>query len=252
MKTSMYGQVSQPVMALVGVWDPFLPDHRQLFEQLVQEARARSRSPLAILIDPAPQMIMYGPSGWALYDDFDSRRELMLSFGLEAVMHLHFSRADLKAGAAEFLELIFAQIPLAELWLGKTQRLGSGPEGSPEAVAELAEEYGLYIKRLPEKDLTELTRQIRSLLGAGRVAEAQRLVGCPPVFHRPPEGDGKLEMAWKPGAYKALAVQNPARPGDGPELEITLTVGPERERYFIWPDRNIEYLAFIAGPGDES
>lgn len=41
MKATLYGQIDKPVMAIVGVWDPFLPAHYDLFARLVTEAARR-------------------------------------------------------------------------------------------------------------------------------------------------------------------------------------------------------------------
>src|SRR6476620_3044356 len=148
MKATLFGQIDKPVMAIVGVWDPFLPAHLDLFARLVSEAASRSYASVAILIDPAPQMLMYGPSHWPVYDDFKSRAKMMLDLGLDGLLHLDFDRDGLKAGAVEFFELIMAQIPLAELWLGQMQRLGSGDAGSVETVDRLAGELGFRVERL--------------------------------------------------------------------------------------------------------
>lgn len=249
MEATLFGQVNRPVAAIIGVWDPFLTAHHELFGQLVGEAHQRGYSPLAILIEPSPQLVMYGSSQWPVYHDFQSRRELMFSYGLDAIMQLHFRPQDFKAQATDFFEAAFSLVPLAELWLGHSQRLGTGPGGSVETVTNLAEQYGLWVKRLPDKNLDNVSREVRNLLIAGRVKEAKELVGRPPVLSRPE--NGRVEVGWKPGNYQAVAVQNPVEPvSEGSAIDLTLKLGPEKERYFEWPAQQIEYLAFTAGPGD--
>lgn len=193
---------------------------------------------------------MYGPFHWPVYDDLGSRIKLLRSYGVDAVLHLDFTHKDLKARAADFFEVIFATVPLAELWLGTRQLLGSGPAGGPETVARLAEQYQLQVKRLPEADLSGLSREVRMLLSAGKPAQARQLMNRPPVLSRPDSGL-RLETAWKPGLYQALAVSSPAESGDGLFMEILVTEVPEGERYLTWPNPQIDYLAFMAGPNDQ-
>lgn len=247
MKATIYGNIDKPVMAIVGVWDPFLPAHQELFARLISEAAARDHASVAILLDPAPQMLMYGPSAWPVYDNLHSRIRQMMGLGLDGLLHLDFAREDLKAGASDFFETVTAQVNLAELWLGQHQRLGSGDLGSVETVNRVAELFEVRLERLPEADLGALSRDIRTLLGAGSLREAQNVVGRPPVMARPEALE--LECAWKPGLYQAKALTGRGMAGE--TLYLELVQDQERRRFFKWPDQGIEFLAFIAGPGDE-
>jgi FAD synthase len=252
MKATLYGQIERPALAIVGVWDPFLPAHNELFSALIAQATAHSQPSLAILLDPAPQLMMYGPSQWPVYNDLGSRAKLMLEMGLDGLLHLDFTRQDLKAGAGDFFEVVLANVPLAELWLGQRQQLGSGEAGGPVAVSGLADRHRIKVERLQEADLGIVSRDIRNYLNTGRLQEAHKVVGRPPIFARP-EGM-RLESGWKPGLYRAKALTHwDSSPLQTPEtglIDLTLEQDQENRRYFQWPDRDIEYLAFVAGPGD--
>ncbi len=252
MKATLYGQIKSPAVAIVGVWDPFLPAHHELFSRLIRKAATRSQSSLAILLDPAPQMMMYGPSQWPLYTDLVSRAKLMLEMGLDGLLHLDFTRQDLQAGAGEFFDVVLANVNLAELWLGQYQRLGSGEAGAPEMVSQLAIQHDIHVERLQDADLGVVSRDIRNFLYSGCIQEALKVVGRLPIFARP---DGlRLESGWKPGLYQARALtcwdSQPVQTQKAELIDMVLEQDQERHRFFQWPDQEIEYLAFVAGPGD--
>lgn len=252
MKATLYGQIKTPAVAIVGVWDPFLPAHQELFSTLIGKAAIHSQSSLAILLDPAPQLMMYGPSQWPVYNDLGSRARLMLEMGLDGLLHLDFTRQDLQAGAREFFDAVLAHVELDELWLGQFQRLGSGEAGAPDVVNQLAIQYGIHIERLQGADLGGVSRDIRNLLYIGCLQEALKVIGRPPIFARP--DCLRLESGWKPGLYQAKALtcwdSQPARPQEAELIDLVLEQDQERRRFFQWPDQKIEYLAFVAGPGD--
>ena len=250
MRASLRGRVARPAIAVVGVWDPLLPDHRALLARLAWEAHARSLGSLAVLLDPPPRRYLDGPWEWPVYDDVETRVRLMLGCGLDAVCCLRFARADIHAAAADLLALLRDRVPLAELWLGAGQALGTGPAGSERAIAALAAESGVGLVRLPPTSLKPLGRQVRQLLVAGRIAEATRVVGRPPVRRQPTSG--RLRLAWRPGQYQAVPLADPVAAVPGPGVEVCLAPTPRGLPCLAWPDCAAGYLAFVAGPGDES
>jgi hypothetical protein len=168
MRASLFGELNAPAVAVVGVWDPLLPAHLELFEQLCAYARGHGLDPLAIVLDPDPGVLRFGAARWPTYDEVHTRIRLIRRFGPKAVVRASFTSAGLAATAAELFAAVRSRVTLAELWLGAHQPLGAGDAGSPETVARLAIEYGVRIVRLPETGVAS----------GGRT-------GPPPVSHRP-------------------------------------------------------------------
>ena len=248
MLVQVQGRVTQPVVAVVGVWDPFLVDHQDLFAQLCAHARQHALSASVVVIDPDPVALLHGAAQVPVYDDLATRIALMRDCQLDAILRLRFAKQDLMAGAADFFAALQGTVQMQELWLGARQTLGSGASGSFQAIQECAAEHHTAIQRLPDVSLKAAVRTIRALLASGRVAEAAALVGRPPVRTRP--RGNTLRFAWRAGAYQVAPLAAPTAHRPGVPFTLQLEPDPDGLCHATWPDRRIKYLVFLSGPGD--
>ncbi len=251
MRTTQHGRVDGSAVAVVGVWDPFQPSHKKLLEELRDRAVESGCSSVAVLIDPPPGTFgsfkaRYGTGGWPVYDSVRARIRLMRDLGLDAVLRMQFRKRDFDATAAQFLDAVRERVDLEELWLGALQLLGQGTQGAEAAVAEYADRHGIRLTMLPRPPVGAY--DVRALLASGRLADAIDVVGRPPIWSRPPSGT--LRLSWRPGRYRAVGFERWGMTAQGTELEMTLTAEPGGPAGLIWPDPDIRYLAFTAGPAD--
>jgi FAD synthase len=247
LRARLYGRITGPVLSAIGVWDPILPGHVQLYRRLSEFARESSLSPLAIAIDPDPVRYLYGASECPVYNDVDARIAQMLSFGLAGVLRVRFLQRDIEATAADLFALLDEHIQIAELWLGARQTLGRLEGGNFETIMKLAETRRMRVNRLPLESLG--THSVRQLLRTGHIVQALELVGRPPLRMYPKSG--VLRMAWCPGVYRAVPIKDPNARIDGSSLELELTRPANGLPGLVWPDKQIKCLAFVSGPGDQ-
>lgn len=251
MKATVQGQITKPAIVVVGAWDPMVATHHELFEQIGCQARRNGLSSLVVVIDPDPALVMRGRAKWPVYDDLHTRIHYIRSAGVDAVLHLHFSKHGLEAGAAEFFAVLQEHAVARELWLGAHQSLGRGPAGSGNAIIELAEERGIAVQRLPIVRYTPSPYETRQALLAGKIADVAKEMGRPPIRRRP--DSGTLRLAWAPGRYWAVPLSSPTQPPSGTPIALDvrrMETGLRMPR-LVWPDPAIRYLAFLAGPADE-
>jgi FAD synthase len=247
MNTTLYGSVSASAIAVVGTWDPLSQAHQQLFGDMVMYASEQALSTLVAVIDPSPPALMYGLAEVPIFDDVETRSELMLSMGIDGVLRIHFTEQDLDAGAVEFLDAVQRQVQLAELWLGAHQTLGRGKAGNFATIENLVTERNVVLKRLPLARAK--VRNVTEMLAAGQMGEAARSVGRPPMRRRPLAE--KLWIAWPPGRYQVQPFAHPCALPEGACMTVDLVPEIDPMAILDWPDQGIEYLAFVAGPGDE-
>lgn len=249
MRATFYGKVAGPAIAVVGVWDPMLGAHRELFEQIRCQAQRAGLPALAIVIDPDPALMLRGRAHWPVFDDIHTRVQRLFGSGFDAVLRIRFFENDLNAAAAEFFSLVDAHATLAELWLGAHQSLGRGVDGSQETILRLAGERGIQTHRLPPVKVLPPPYDIRQCLAAGRVAEAAEMAGRPPVRSRP--RSGALRLAWRPGRYRVLPLASPLAPPTASPFDVELAAMPRGLPRLAWPDPAIKHLAFVGGPADQ-
>jgi hypothetical protein len=246
MRGTLFGRLSRPAVAVVGVWDPLMDAHEEMLVELRREASLSGRSSLVIAIDPDPAQHLYGAAACPVYNDLPTRVERLLGLGVDGVLVVDFGPADLEAGARELLDVIQPWTSIAELWLGARQSLGRMERGNALTIEALAAERGFRVRRLPTRQLG--TAEVRELLRAGRIRDAMALGLLPPMRKRP--ASNRLSMSWREGSYDAVPLAE-ARPIAGKaSLQVELTSKASELAELYWPSDEIEYLAFVAGPGD--
>jgi hypothetical protein len=247
MKATLFGHLDRPAVAVVGVWDPLLPGHRDLFRSISAYTREANLAPLVIVLDPDPARFVWGVAELPIYNDVRWRIAEIRRCGMNGVLLVRFRKADLLASAEQWLELVATRVPLAELWLGARQTLGRGSGGTFEAVAALGQQNGICVKRLSFVPLR--TYDVREHLAAGRIQMAEDLVGTPPIWGRP--RSGFLRLAWCPGRYRAVALTSAVQEEPtAPEFEVCGVPESNGLARFEWPNPRIRYLRFVSGPGD--
>ncbi len=255
MKATLYGEVNKPVLAFVGSWDPILPEHMQLVNRMVEDAETKGLASLLVILDPAPAAFLMkeNPEEWVVYNEPEVRIHNLLNEGLDAVLWIHFRKEYLAYGSAEMFETICNHVNLAEFWFGAKQTFGRGPGGAQPITIRLARERGVRLYRLAELGLLERGGHIRKYLADGSPAVATLHAQYPPIRQRP--SCRKLYLPWTPGHYHVLPLYdlseiNTVSSKTDVGIDITLYPDTSTLSHIEWPDPEIQYLMFVAGPQD--
>jgi hypothetical protein len=245
---TLHGTVTRPAVTTAVTWDPFTPYVANFARLLAARARTGGWSAVPMLLDPAPPALRNGEPQWPFLHDVPTRVQLLLDCGAEAVAVVGFRHDDLTKGAGDLFDVVGTGVRIAEFWLRRGQSLGSGPEGSPEGVLEAAARRGF-----PCRFVRQLNQQaavaVRDALLAGGVARAARYVGTYPTLRQP--RSGAVRLAWQAGTYRAIPADSPSASVDSaPPIDVALVPSPRGMALLDWPDRAVEYLRFVRGPGD--
>jgi FAD synthase len=246
MRARLHGRIDAPAVAAIGVWDPLLPAHEELIERLASHARRKHLSAVLVALDPDPVRFLFGEAAVPVYNDVETRVRLLRALGLDAVVRVRFAHRHVEAGAESLLDAVGRCVQIRELWLGAQQTLGRMERGSAATISRLAAERDINVVRLPHRPVK--TRAVRQLLQSGSVQHAAMLAGRPPV-HRRPAGT-TIRLAWCPGPYEAVPVDDPLSPASARALRIHLDGARSGLPRAEWPDQDAKYLAFVAGPAD--
>jgi FAD synthetase len=249
MKGILSKSIDRPVVAVVGAWDPLISEHEHLFRQLSTYARQISLASVVIMLHPPPpSFIPDDPMEWPIYDDPEARIARIETCGIDTTLMISFVEQDLDATAEEFFRTINAYVKLNELFLGDKQSLGRCREASNEVVAQVAKRRGTHLERLPPFSQHRMIWKARDLLRQGLLAESIRIVGRAPVWHRP--ANKTLRLAWPPGRYLGLPIESPTALPQGKPILMQLVLETDGFSVTAWPDDQVEWLAFTAGPSD--
>ena len=241
----------RPALALIGTWDPLTEAHRELFRQIVTRGSETGLLPVVIILFPSPvRLLNKTPDVCVEYMDLKARIALIRQCADVAVLVVRFTASDLDDSCRSFFQLVASQIRIRELWLGASQSLGRGRQGSHDAIAALARQRKIDLRRLERNDGARLGSATLRFLSQGRIREAVRYVGTPPIWSRP--RCGLLHLKWPLGPYTAVALSRPTLEcaDDQETLAVSVYANERGRRLLAWPRRDILWLSFRTGPGD--
>jgi hypothetical protein len=244
--------VGTPALAVIGTWDPLIPAHRELFQEIARRGAEAELTPVVIILFPSPTRLLNpAPSICLEYTDIRARIVLIRECADVEVLIIRLTKSDLDASCRSFFHIIGSYLRLRELWLGADQSLGRGQQGSDAAIAALARSRKISLRRMPVIDGSRVGGMALRLLGEGKVREATQYVGHGPIWGRPKSG--VLKLNWPPGKYLAVSIAKPAFTPVATSGLISVRISPPvkgRQPTLEWPRRDMEWLSFLASAAD--
>jgi FAD synthase len=205
----VHGKIKFPVISTIGAYDPLTSDHLNLASALVNRCRNGNLSPSVVIITPSPAALLTPDQKMPLHMDLEARIRELQKAGIELVVVASFSREDLELKAYDFLNKLRSVIPLAGIWLGANQSLGTGLLGSNRAVAEYAKEAGMEFKILDlDRTLRQQCLEVQKLLSRGDMGLVKDVTGVyPQVTLRC--GKSIEALHWPAGTYESRSLKTP-------------------------------------------
>ena len=164
----------------VGSFDGIHLGHLSLIDQLVAQAKRESRVSGLVTFYPHPASVLH-PQQPTLYLTTPGEKTALLEpLGLDWLAVLLFTPELAAMSSRAFVQCLFGQVNMRDLWVGVDFALGHGREGDSAALQSLGDEMGFHVHQVPyvTQDGNKVgSTRIRSLLRHGRVEEAARLLG---------------------------------------------------------------------------
>lgn len=172
----------QRVIAL-GFFDGVHLGHGQLLRRCRQAAEGLGCRAAALTFDVHPDALISGEPVPLLSSVEDRTRLMRDLYGIEEVLPLHFDRALMEMPWEDFLRRVLVdRYGAAHLVCGHDFRFGDRGRGTAQRLAAACAELGLGCDVVPAFRLegrVVSSTYIRSLLAAGKPAEARRFLGHP-------------------------------------------------------------------------
>jgi len=173
---------SLPAIVTIGNFDGFHRGHQHLARQVVERARMLGLPACAVTFDPHPRDVLRPDSGELRLTPTREKMKLLRLAGMQDVWVCSFTPEIARMEPSDFLRLISARWPIAELWVGQDFALGRARSGSVDVLGRLGFEQGWRLQLVSplqvEGEVVSSTR-IRNLLDEQRHKEASSLLGRP-------------------------------------------------------------------------
>jgi riboflavin kinase / FMN adenylyltransferase len=167
----------------IGNFDGVHRGHRAVIATALARAKALSRPAAALTFEPHPRRFFRPDEPLFRLTDERAKLRLLAATGLSGAIVLRFDAALASLSAHEFIaRVLLARFAVAGVVIGFDFHFGLNRAGSPDYLAAQGAKLGFAVDIVPRfEDAGRPVRSgpIRAALAAGRIAEANTLLGYP-------------------------------------------------------------------------
>jgi riboflavin kinase / FMN adenylyltransferase len=167
----------------IGNFDGVHRGHRAVIAAVLARAKALGRAAAALTFEPHPRSFFRPDEPLFRLTNERAKLRLLAATGLGGAIVLRFDAALAGLSAPDFVErILVARFAVAGVAIGPDFHFGLNRAGSPDYLAAQGAKLGFAVDVVPRfEDAGRPVRSgpIRAALAAGRVAEANELLGYP-------------------------------------------------------------------------
>jgi riboflavin kinase / FMN adenylyltransferase len=168
----------------IGNFDGVHIGHQALFHEVIEKADAINGTSIVMTFEPHPVRVLKQNGHPPLITLYEQKVELIESSGIDVLICIPFTLEFAAISAKEFVEdILLTRIGMKAIVVGKDYTFGKNRKGNIKLLQTYAKDYGfevivadwiLALNKSPDRISSTRTRE---LVMAGRMAEAQKLLG---------------------------------------------------------------------------
>jgi riboflavin kinase/FMN adenylyltransferase len=168
----------------IGNFDGVHIGHQALFHEVIEKADAIDGTSIVMTFEPHPVRVLKQNGHPPLITLYEQKVELIESSGIDVLICIPFTLEFAAISAEEFVEdILLTRIGMKAIVVGEDYTFGKNRKGNIKLLQTYAKNYGfevivadwiLTLNKSPDRISSTRTRE---LILAGRVAEAQKLLG---------------------------------------------------------------------------
>ena len=170
-----------PIIATIGNFDGVHRGHAMVIAHVRARASERGMRSAVITFDPHPARFLRPSESRPMITPLPRKLELLAETGVELAIVLPFSASLSRMSARQFTgEVLRDRLHVEELHEGENFRFGYGAQADLETLTALGNELGFRVNSYaPERLMGGIvsSSRIRTLIAAGQVSAARRLLG---------------------------------------------------------------------------
>jgi riboflavin kinase / FMN adenylyltransferase len=168
----------------IGNFDGVHIGHQALFHEVIERADAVGGTSVAMTFEPHPIRVLKENGHPPLITMYEQKVELIGATGIDVLIAVPFTKAFAALTAGEFVQnLLVDRIGVRTVVVGKDYTFGKNREGNLERLQQFADRLGFEVVvpdwiQMPGTLTGRISStKIRTLVGEGRMREAQKLLG---------------------------------------------------------------------------
>lgn len=165
-----------------GVFDGVHRGHQIILQDVVRRARDRSVQSCALTFDRHPEEVLFGRAVPNLCT-LEQKTTLIGAQGIDRCIVIPFTSEFAATDAEIFVrDMVIGQLNAVAIVLGYDAMFGRGRQGTISSLREIVDPLGVEVVERPPENLggrVISSSAIREAIGAGRLAEAEEMLGRP-------------------------------------------------------------------------
>jgi riboflavin kinase/FMN adenylyltransferase len=165
----------------IGTFDGVHLGHRVVVEQLVAKTQELQGESVIITFHPHPRHIVAADQPLSLLTSIEERVQLLQPLGVDHLVVIPFTAEFARLSAQDYVHnFLVKNFSPAAIVIGYDHRFGHGREGNFTLLEHLSNQYHFELVEIPARllnDITVSSTKIREALIAGRLADANTLLG---------------------------------------------------------------------------
>lgn len=171
----------------IGTFDGVHTGHRQILQQLKDEAAKQNGETVIITFNPHPRRIVWGQvQAVQLLNTLDEKIGLLNDQGIDHLVVVPFTEAFASQPAEEYVQNFLVRLFHPHtIIIGYDHHFGHGRKGNFQLLEALKNTFNYRVKEIPEHVLQQSTissTKIRAALLAGNIDTANTFLGYPYFF----------------------------------------------------------------------
>ena len=172
-----------PTALTIGNFDGVHRGHQAMLERLKESARSLGLSACVLTFEPHPLELFAPQTAPTRLTSLREKLELLAAHGIAQVHVSRFDRAYASRSPQEFIErILLAGLGMRWLLIGDDFRFGARRAGDFSLLQTASREHGFGLEAMPTvafEGARVSSSMVRAALAAGRLAEAEVLLGRP-------------------------------------------------------------------------
>ena len=172
-----------PTALTIGNFDGVHRGHQAMLARLKDRARALGLRACVLTFEPHPLELFAPQTAPTRLTSLREKLELLAAHGVECVQVSRFDRAYASRSPQDFIEqVLLAGLGMRWLLIGDDFRFGARRAGDFALLQEASAKHGFGLEAMPtvaQEGVRVSSSAVRAALAAGRLAEAEALLGRP-------------------------------------------------------------------------
>ncbi len=166
----------------IGTFDGVHLGHRAIFNKMMQQAAEIDGETVVITFYPHPRIVLgLDSSNLKFINTQEKKINRLEEAGIDHLIIVSFTKQFAGISSYDFIkDFVVEKIKPSKLIIGYDHHFGKNRRGSFDQLAELGREFGFSVEQVEEQKINDMpisSTKIRTLLEAGKVSAANKLLG---------------------------------------------------------------------------